>query len=72
MNGNDDRVIDALRTALPPIGDEHAPRDLWPDLARRVMAPQGRAGWFDWALAAAALLAVLTLPGTLPALLYLL
>ena len=70
MTRDHDRVIEALRRAVPPMRDGATSRDLWPEVARRVRAPSRRVNWLDWAVAAAAVLAVLAWPKMLPALLY--
>lgn len=70
MIGDRDRVIEALRRAIQPVRDGATSRDLWPEVAQRVRAPWRGVNWFEWGLAAAALLAVFACRGMLPALLY--
>ncbi|MGH7690477.1 MAG: hypothetical protein ACREN3_12795 [Gemmatimonadaceae bacterium] len=69
MTEDQDRLIEALRRAVPPVHVEGTSRDLWPAVARQVRARSRRVNRLDWTLAAA-LIALLAWPGTLPALLY--
>lgn len=80
MNHRDKRNQEAdelrrlLQDAVPPVGEAHSRRDLWPLVVRRIeqastrVAP--RVPWFDWALLGAAAAALLLFPALLPALLY--
>lgn len=72
MTDDRDRLIRALRDAVPPIGDRRPSGDLWPAVARRMHVQRARTPWLDWTLAAAVLIALFAWPGALPALLYLL
>jgi hypothetical protein len=63
---------DRLRRAVPPIGDEAPRRDLWPDVVRRLTRPSQHTPWIDWAVAAAAMIACVAVPGVVQTLLYLL
>jgi hypothetical protein len=50
MTENDDRQMrDALKQSFPPAKIE-LPRDLWPDVLRKLDARQVGAPWYDWAL----------------------
>jgi hypothetical protein len=67
----DTEIERALRDALPPRDDLELARDLWPEMSERISAAApGRISWFDWALAAAAILWMLMFPETLLPLLY--
>jgi len=59
-----------LRREFAPLQNAELRRDLWPQMARRLEARPLRIPWFDWALAAAAIAALLLFPGSIPALLY--
>lgn len=64
----DQAVAEALRRALPPLG-EAAVRELWPEVARRIAAPRAAAPRRDWLLAAAAALWLYLFPQGITALL---
>jgi hypothetical protein len=73
MNDQDtEKEIKALlKQALEPMKNVELQRDLWPQMLHRLDAQQMfRVPWFDWALAAALVAALLFFPGTIPALLY--
>lgn len=77
MNTHDeDRVQNLLRQALPPVETDPEPhRDLWPSLLRRLDAhPAGQPHlkwlWFDCALAAGLAVVTLSIPASIPMLLY--
>jgi hypothetical protein len=59
-----------LKSALPPVGEQPLPRDLWPDLLRRMERPEPHADWWDWALAALAVTWLLMFPDAIGGLLY--
>lgn len=67
---DDESLIRSLKQAMPPTEDLELARDLWPKMAARLDASPARVPWFDWVLAAAALLAVLLFPESLFPLLY--
>ncbi|MGH9314129.1 MAG: hypothetical protein ACRD09_09270 [Vicinamibacterales bacterium] len=67
---NEDRLTTLLKQAMPPARDLDLERDLWPRMAARLDAGPARVPWFDWVLAAAAILALLLFPETLFPLLY--
>ena len=58
-----------LKEALPPVSDERH-RDLWPQMLARLGERARRVPWFDWVLAATAVVWVLFFPGAIPVLLY--
>lgn len=72
MNERFEGIRDRLRRAVLPIGDEAPRRDLWPDVVGRLARPSLHTPWIDWAVAAAAMIACVTVPGVVPTLLYLL
>ena len=50
MTENDDRQIrDALQQSFPPVKTE-LPRDLWPDVLRKLGVRPVGVPWYDWAL----------------------
>ena len=59
-----------LQREFPSLKNAELQRDLWPQMLRRFDAPPLRIPWFDWALAALAVAALLFFPGAIPALLY--
>ncbi len=60
-----------LRKAMPPVEPAELERDLWPRMRRRIEQERPiRAGWLDWAVAAAAMAWLLAFPQAIPALLY--
>ncbi|OLC91427.1 MAG: hypothetical protein DMG35_13635 [Acidobacteria bacterium] len=67
---NEKQLQALLKQALPPVKNTELPRDLWPQMLRRLDAQPLRIPWFDWALAAVLAAALLFFPGTIPALLY--
>ena len=70
MNNQEDNKIHALlKQAMPPTERELA-RDLWPQMLRRMEQRAAVVPWFDWALVAILLLALLISPHTIPVLLY--
>lgn len=71
MTGRDDKdaLTTLLKQAMPPT-DLDLKRDLWPEMAARLDAGPARVPWFDWVLAAAAILALLLFPESLFPLLY--
>ena len=78
MNNRNDRdtnqQLEAMRkllkTAVPPVTATEPPRDLWPQMLRRLETAPAPVPWWDWALLAAATAVFLFFPGTIPALLY--
>ena len=68
---NEMEIQALLKHAFGPVKDADLQRDLWPQMLRRLDAQQqSHVPWFDWALAAALVAALLFFPGTIPALLY--
>jgi len=59
-----------LKEALLSLASSEPPRDLWPQLLRRLEQAPVRVPWWDWALLAGAILAICAFPGVLPALLF--
>jgi hypothetical protein len=72
MIDDDDEIVQALRTAVPPRGGTAIRRDLWPEMARKISAPRTAPTPGDWALAGVAALWLFIFPRGLTALLYLL
>ena len=77
MNAHDEsRIENLLKQALPPVETDHEPvRDLWPSLLRRMDAhpatqPHLKWLWFDCALAAGLAVVTLSIPASIPLLLY--
>ena len=60
-----------LQQEFPPQKSAELRRDLWPEMLRRLDGQKSMPmPWFDWALVAAVVAALLLFPGTIPALLY--
>ena len=59
-----------LKSAVPPVTKVEPPRDLWPQMLRRLETAAAPVPWWDWALLAAAAAVFFFFPGTIPALLY--
>lgn len=59
-----------LKREFPPLQKAELQRDLWPQMLRRLDTQPLRIPWFDWALAAAVVAALLLFPNAIPALLY--
>jgi len=59
-----------IQREFPPLQNAELPRDLWPQMLRRLDAQPLRVPWFDWALAAAVAAMLLLFPNAIPALLY--
>ena len=70
MNERDDALKELLKRATGGPPDRELERDLWPDMLRRLDQPPIRVPWWDWALGAALILALLLLPGAIPIVLY--
>jgi hypothetical protein len=72
QSDRDEDVRALLRDALPPVSYERQ-RDLWPQMLARIeKAPAlaRRVPWFDWVLAAAAVVCVVCVPKVIPFLLF--
>jgi hypothetical protein len=62
-----------LKQAIAPVKATELPRDLWPQVLRKLdaqPAPALNVPWFDWALAAILSAILVFFPGSIPALLY--
>jgi len=71
MNSDQDEKLRALlREALPPVAPVNLPRDLWPQVLRRLAADRVRVPWFDWALAAILAALFVLFPEVIPVLVY--
>lgn len=73
LQREEERELQALlKREFPPLQNAELPRDLWPQMLRRLDAQSEplRIPWFDWALAAAVAAALLLFPNAIPALLY--
>ena len=68
---NETRIKELLQEAIEPVSAE-LPRDLWPQMLRRLdqRAPAHAVPWFDWALAAGVTICVFAVPHSIPVLLY--
>ena len=67
---NDEKMREALRRAMPPVTDPELPRDLWPEMLRRLEQRPTRVPWLDWALAALLAALFFIFPEVIPVLLY--
>jgi hypothetical protein len=71
MNHFDDEQFSKLiREAVEPVGEHELSTDLWPRMLRKLDETRPRFSWFDWVLAALAVLVCLLVPGAIPGLLY--
>ena len=68
---SDERIRELLQQALRP-ADAQLPRDLWPEMLRRLdeRAPASGIPWFDWALLAVVAMSILAFPHSILMLLY--
>jgi len=68
---NEARIRELLQRALPP-AEAQLPRDLWPEMLRRLDqgAPARAVPWLDWALLAVVAIGVVAFPHSIPVLLY--
>jgi hypothetical protein len=79
-NNDNKDLEELLRRSIPPLRDADVElhRDLWPQLKQRLDQENARdharqplrIPWFDWALAALAVAALIFFPAVIPALLY--
>ena len=67
---NDDSTVRQLRAALPAWRDDDVPRDLWPEMMRRMSEAPMRFGWLEAALSGAVLAGLAAFPELLPMLLF--
>lgn len=67
---NDEQFGKFLRDAIGPVGDRELSTDLWPRMLRKMDETRPRFSWFDWVLAALAVLVCLLVPEAIPGLLY--
>jgi hypothetical protein len=66
-----ERIKDLLKAAMPRIAeDAEPPRDLWPDVLRRMDSEPRKVPWFDWALAGGLVALVAAFPTAIPVILY--
>lgn len=70
MNERDEALKELVKRASGGPASRELPRDLWPEMLRRLERPSIRIPWWDWALAAALLLCLLLFPETIPVVLY--
>jgi hypothetical protein len=71
MNQLDDKQFkELIKAAIGPMGEQGPARDLWPAMLRKLDEPRIRFSWFDWVLAALAVLLCILVPEALPGLLY--
>ena len=68
-NKADEKLQELLKQAMPPI-ERELERELWPQTLRRLQQRALVIPWFDWALVAVLVLALLISPHTIPVLLY--
>lgn len=69
----DKEMKELLKQAIAPAKDSELRRDLWPQMRRKLeepLFPVHNVPWFDWALAALTVAALLFFPGIIPALFY--
>lgn len=69
-NLSDEEFSGLLRDAIRPVAGVEPSRDLWPPMLKKLDESRIRFSWFDWVLAALAVLLCLIAPGAIPGLLY--
>jgi len=69
MNKEDEKIQSLLKQVMPPL-ERELDRDLWPHMLRQLEARVLTVPWFDWALVALLVVALLMSPHTIPVLLY--
>ena len=67
---NDEKLVEFLRRAIPPVAILELKGDLWPQMLRRLDERSTRMPWFDWALVALVVLSFFFFPEAIPGLLY--
>jgi hypothetical protein len=70
ISSDENELQALLQREFPRLQNTELPRDLWPQMLRRLEAQPLRVPWFDWALAAAVAAVLLLFPKAIPALLY--
>lgn len=71
MNNSDEKQFgEFIRQHIEAAGEPEPPRDLWPQMLRRLETSNVRVTWLDWVLAALAFTLCLIAPEALPGLLY--
>jgi len=74
MNAHDDEKIrKLLQNTFPPVDPalrDGPPRDLWPQVLRRLDEAPARVPWFDWVLAGVLAALLVLSPEVIPALFY--
>lgn len=72
MNAHDDEKLrKLLQDTFPPVDPalrDRPPRDLWPQVLRRLDEAPARVPWFDWALAGLLVMLCALFPEMIPAL----
>jgi len=70
MNNREDEKLHAfLKQVMSPL-ERELDRDLWPHMLRRMEQRASAVPWFDWALVALLVIALLISPHTIPVLFY--
>ena len=67
---NDETIRTLLRGAFPPVENAGPPRDLWPQVLRRLGEAPARVPWFDWVCAGVLAVLFVLFPEVIPALFY--
>lgn len=71
MNTPDqERLLQLLKQAVPPVTQCEPRRDLWPAMQRRLQARPSAPPWFDWALAGGLAVCACAFPAWIPVFLY--
>ena len=74
MNAHDDEKIrKLLQNTFPPVDPalrDGPPRDLWPQVLRRLDEAPARVPWFDWVVAGVLAALLVLSPEVIPALFY--
>jgi len=69
MSEHDEKIEELVRRTMAPV-DTGLPRDLWPNMLRRMEERSAAVPWFDWALLAVLLAWFFFTPGAIPVFLF--
>jgi len=68
--GEEERLRELLRAALPKVEEGEPRRDLWSAVLRRIDQKPSAPPWFDWALGGGLAAMAFLFPSAIPVLLY--
>lgn len=67
---DDEQFIQLIRKAVAPLSGHELQQDLWPRMLLKLNDPGIHVPWYDWVLAAAAVVLSMFMPEAIPGLLY--